>query len=373
MGSGLSIVRCSDYDPSRVLDAVKRSIELIGGIEQYIKPKSKVLVKPNLLMAKEPDFAVTTHPEVTRAVIRLLKNINCEVVVGDGPSVWGRQVENVDAVYETTGTKAVCLEEGVRLVEFDRRRMREKFPLTACLDECDFLVSIPKFKTHQLALLTGAVKNLFGLVSGTFKTEIHKNYFNRDDFAQILVDIYAEARPALTIVDGILAMEGDGPGTSGKPRQVNLLLAGNNCVDLDSVLALIMGINPQDVLSTKEAIRRGLGQSDVSKIDISGEKLEDVIGEPFLLPSSSMAKKIVPEPIIKLAKKLIRYYPCVEQDNCIKCAACIKSCPTRAVSFKKEKITFDYAKCIACFCCQETCPNSAIRIKKSWFAKMIGL
>lgn len=371
--SQISIIKCDSYNPGLVQLAVKQAVNLLGGVTQFIKPQSRVLVKPNLLMAKSPEFGITTHPEVVRGVIRILKEINCKVFVGDGPSVWGRYIEDVFQVYELTGIAEICRQEKVELVEFDKKRMRDKFPLTSWLDDCDYLVNIAKFKTHNLTLLTGAIKNLFGLVSGTFKTELHKHYFDSHDFARILVDIYQEAAPSLTIIDGILAMEGDGPATSGKTRKVNLLLAGVDCVALDSVLALIMGVDPLSVLATKEAAKRGLGKSDINSISILGEKLGSVIAEPFLLPSTSLLRKKIPKPLIELARKLIKYYPCVERDNCISCAACLKACPNKIISMKNNRIIFDYSKCIACFCCQEVCPNSAIKVKKSLAAKMIGL
>ncbi len=371
--TNVSIIKCRSYDSDLVQEAVRKAIDLIGGILNFIKPQSTVLVKPNLLMAKEPEFGIDTHPEVVRAVIKILKEINCKIFVGDGPSVWGRQIENLDdEVYVRSGIKRICGEEAVALVKFDKKRMREKFPLTTWLDTCDYLVNIPKFKTHDLTLLTGAIKNLFGLVSGTFKTELHKNYFDQNEFSKILVDIYQEAKPALTVVDGIVAMEGGGPATSGKLRNLNLLLAGSDCVALDSVMAQIMGVRPLDVLTTKEAAKRGLGVADIKSISIAGERLEEVIGEPFLLPTTSIKKKL-PKPIVNLAKKLIKYYPCVERDNCIQCAACIDACPNKAIRMKDKHIAFDYSKCIACFCCQEACPASAIKVKKSFFAKLIGL
>ncbi|MCU0652555.1 MAG: DUF362 domain-containing protein, partial [Candidatus Omnitrophica bacterium] len=276
MNSEISLVKCNSYEFSLVSASIRRAVDLLGGIEKFVQPASKVLVKPNLLMAKEPEFGITTHPEVVRAVIKILKEINCKVIVGDGPSVWGGFVENVEEVYAKTGIKKVCLEEQVELVEFDKRRMREKFPLTTWLDECDYFINLAKFKTHELTLLTGGVKNLFGLVSGTFKTELHKNYFDPEDFARVVVDIYAEAKPNLTIIDGILAMEGDGPATSGKLRKANVLLAGSDCVALDSVLASIMGIQPKDVLTTKIASQRGLGEANINAISILGEQLKDV-------------------------------------------------------------------------------------------------
>jgi uncharacterized protein (DUF362 family)/ferredoxin len=372
MKSRVSIVRCDSYDSLLVQDRARQAVGLLGGISAFVKPGSSVLVKPNLLMAKEPEFGIDTHPEVVRAVIRLLKEINCRIFVGDGPSVWGNQIENVDEVYERSGVKKVCLEEAVTLVQFDKRRWRDKFPMTTWLDNCEYLVNVPKFKTHGLTLLTAAIKNLFGLVSGTYKTELHKNYFNTRDFAKIVVDIYQKAKPSLTVVDGIVAMEGDGPASSGKLRSLNLLLAGVDCVALDSVLALIMGIRPLDVLSTEEAAVRGLGTADINSIEILGEKLEDAIGEPFLLPSTSMLKKL-PRPVIELAKALIKHYPCVKRDNCTKCAACVEACPTKAISMQDKGIVFNYSKCISCFCCQEACPAAAIKVKKSLLAKLMGL
>lgn len=372
MNSQVSVIKCEGYEPALVWEAVRKSVGLIGGILAFIKPNSKVLVKPNLLMAKEPQFAITTHPEVVRAVIKILKEINCSIFVGDGPSVWGGQIENVYEVYERTGIKKVCQEEGAELVKFDKRRWRGKFPLTTWLDDCDYLVSIPKFKTHEFTLITGAIKNNFGLVSGTYKTELHKRYFDREDFSKVVVDVYQEAKPALTIIDGILALEGDGPATGGKVRNLNLLLAGSDCVSLDSLMAVIMGIQPRDVLMIKEAAGRGLGVDDINSITIHGERIEDVINQRFLLPQASTASKL-PAPVKKLAKKLIKYLPCVERDNCTTCAACIEACPFQAITMGKKGIVFDYSKCISCFCCQESCPSSAIKIKKSLLAKMLRL
>jgi uncharacterized protein (DUF362 family)/Pyruvate/2-oxoacid:ferredoxin oxidoreductase delta subunit len=373
MDSQVSIIKCADYTPEQVEVSVRKAIGLLGGITRYVKPGSKVLVKPNMLMAKEPEYGIDTHPEVVRQVIRVLKDNNCHIFVGDGPSVWGNEIENIDEVYRRSGILKVCQEEKVELVKFDKRRMRAKFPLTTWLDHCDHLVNIPKLKTHGLTLLTGAIKNLFGLVSGTFKTELHKNYFQIEEFSKIVVDVYAEAKPALTIIDGIVAMEGDGPGTGGKLRSLGLLLAGNDCVALDSVAAKIIGIEPLDVLSTQEASQRGLGTADLNSIEILGEKLEGLKVKPFLLPASTLLKKKFPKPLINALKRLVRYYPYPVRNNCTRCFACVKICPDKCISMQGKGIVFDYRRCIACFCCQETCPSAAIRIKKSLLAKIIGL
>ncbi|MDI6758473.1 MAG: DUF362 domain-containing protein [Candidatus Omnitrophota bacterium] len=372
MKSKVSIVRCSSYQEGLVHESVRRAIDLIGGITNFIKPQSRVLVKPNLLMAKPPSAGIDTHPEIVRSVVKILKKIGCEVFVGDGPSVWGNQIENVDLVYEVSGVKQVCQDEGAALVKFEKKIWKKNFPFTSWVDTSDCIINLPKFKTHDFTLLTGAIKNLFGLIPGTYKTELHKNYFDPKDFSKILVDIYEEIRPCLTIVDGIVAMEGDGPATSGKLRNLNLLLASSDCVALDSILALIMGVAPLDILTNKEALGRNLGQAQLDSIEILGEELRDVMGEPFMLPSTSLIRKI-PRPALKLAKKLIRYYPYLEAKNCLHCQACIEACPFQAISMKKEKINFNYSKCSACFCCQEACPAQAIKVKRNLFAKMIGL
>ena len=373
MNAKVSIIKCDSYQFQKLKLAVIDAVNLLGGITNFVKPGSRVLVKPNLLMSKEPEYGITTHPEVVRAVIHILKEINCKIVVGDSPSVWGQHIENVKEVYSITGMKRVCQEEDIQLVNFDKRRMRNKFPLTTALDECDYLISLPKFKTHEFTLITGAIKNLFGLVPGTYKTELHKNYFSPSEFAKIVVDIYQEVHPALTIIDGILAMEGDGPATAGKTRQLNLLLASSDCVALDTVMAKIMGITDQEVLITKEASLRGLGQNQLDKIDLSGEDLGKLNIRPFILPKTSAKISKLPKFFQKLIKSLIRYYPYSLRSKCTHCGHCVEVCPSKCITLKDKGICIDYKKCIACFCCQESCPAAAISVRKSILARLIGL
>jgi len=372
MKAEASIVKCDSYDRRKVFAALKQAIDSLGGILNFVRPDSRVLVKPNLLMAVDPSSGVVTHPEVVRSVIKLLKDEGCKVYVGDGPSVWGGHIENVQDVYEQTGILAVTEEEGAELVDFDKRRWRRKYPLTRWLDHCEHLINVPKFKTHGLTLLTGAVKNLFGLVSGTYKTELHKKYDKAEDFSRMLVDIYEDVRPELTIVDGVVAMEGEGPGTSAKKRNADFIMAGSDCVALDSLLAKIMGLEPLDIPTNRIAAERGLGVSDAGEIKLLGVELKDVITGDFLLPQTSMRPKL-PQPVINFLKQFIKYYPCVDQRRCIRCSACLKACPTKVISMEKSGILFDYSGCIACFCCQEVCPASAIKLRKSIFARIVGL
>ncbi|MEW6101368.1 MAG: DUF362 domain-containing protein [Candidatus Omnitrophota bacterium] len=373
MNSRVSLTRCESYDPFLVQDAVRRSLSLLGGISNFIRPKSKVLVKPNLLVAKEPESGIVTHPEVVRGVIKLLKEIGCEVFVGDGPSVWGAHAQNIDEVHSRAGMKRICEEENVRLVKFSKSFWKGDFPLTEWLRECDYFVSLPKLKTHELTLLTGAVKNIFGLISTNYKTELHRKFFEADKFAGMLVDLLTQARPALSIVDGIVAMEGDGPASSGKLRNEGLIVAGDDPVAIDSVLARLMGLKPLDILSTREAAARRLGEADINSIEVLGEKLEDVIKKPFQLPVSSLLRRKWPAFIIAIAKKIIKFYPELVHKECIDCGACIEACPNKIISRKNGRMAIDYSKCISCFCCQESCIAKAIKVKKSFFARLLGI
>ena len=201
---------------------------------------------------------------------------------------------------------------------------------------------------------------------------MHKKYFDPAAFSKIVVDIYQELRPSLTIVDGILAMEGDGPGSAGTPRKAGVLLAGSDCVALDSILARIMGLRPLDILTTKEAVSRGLGVGDIGSIRILGEALADVIGRPFRLPRSTITSKL-PRPITDLVKKMVRFYPRIDHSKCTRCGSCVRICPQKVISINSGRTEIDYRGCISCFCCQETCAFAAIKVRKSLLARVAGL
>ncbi len=373
MKTKVSVVKCANYEPALVQAAVKRAVELAGGITAFVKPGSKVLLKPNLFQPKEPQLSITTHPEVVRAVARILKEIGCKIFLGDGPVVFGRMEEDImDELYAVTGISAVAKEEGVTLVRFDKRRWRGKFPMTTWVDDCDYLINLPKLKTHELMLMTGAVKNLFGTIPGIYKVELHRKYPRPRELAEIMVEVYLQARPALTIVDGITAMEGDGPGLGGKPRNSGLLFAGSDCVAIDTVMARVIGIEPLEVLTTKAAAKRSAGTSDINLIEIAGERLQDAAGKPFLLPVATLRKKLSPL-LLRLVERFLKHYPVVIREKCIKCGACAAGCPAKAIHLKKMKVVFKYSRCISCFCCQEGCPASAIKTKRGLLARIMGV
>lgn len=371
MKSQVAIVQCSNYNFDLVEEKTRELINLLGGIKEFIKPKSKVLLKPNLLLAIEPEKGVTTHPVLIRAVIKILKEINCDIYVGDNPSAWAGQ-QDLDLVYEKSGLKKLAQDLDFQLVDFTKGRWHGKYLVTKWLSECDLIVSLPKFKTHDLMILTGAIKNMFGIIPGLNKPNLHKQHLKKDDFAKILVDVFSIKKPCLNIVDGIICMEGDGPGTSGTLRNLGLALASSDAVALDSVLTTIMGLKPEVIPTTLEAYRRGLGQKDLEKIEIKGQDLRKCVIQDFKLPGTSIIEK-TPLPILKIFKNLLKFWPAVDKNKCVLCGACVTICPKQVIAIKQNAIEIDYKGCISCFCCQEACNYSAMKIKKSFFAKMLRL
>jgi uncharacterized protein (DUF362 family) len=225
MKSSVSIVRCPNYDKDKVLSGLQRSIDLIGGIQTFVKKGNRVLIKPNLLFGKSPEKAVTTHPSILRGMIQIVREAGGVPFIGDSPSV-GSLMKTA----EKAGIKAVADEMECPLVEFNRPvlppkgggKIFKQLEIDQIVLEADVIINLPKFKTHTLTLLTLGVKNLFGCIPGPRKALWHlKAGEDRKAFAQILVDVYQVIRPSLTILDGIMGMEGNGPN-SGRPiRGIN--------------------------------------------------------------------------------------------------------------------------------------------------------
>ncbi len=375
MKSQVSIIKCPTYNQAELFPKVKEAIELLGGISAFVKPRSKVLIKPNLLLEVKPETSITTHPEFVRAIVRILKGIDCRVSLGDSPSVFG-DLKDVFKVYECTGMKRIAEEEAITLIGFNKSFKQDYFILAESSKEYDYMVNLPKFKTHEYMILTGAVKNLFGLIPGTFKLECHKNFHQPERFAKVLLDVYQAVRPALTIVDGISGIEGNGPATSGTKRDFGLIVAGVDCVAIDSVLARIMNIKAQYVYTNKEAAKRNLGNLAMEDIEVKGEGLSSCVIRDFKLPHTSLKQTIrnkLPQPVANMLKRMLTFHPQIDSDACRLCEACVKNCPQKIMSNKNGKIAIDYSQCISCFCCREVCPYAAIGIKKSLLAKMLGI
>ena len=369
MKSKVSLIRCDNYDSRDVCSAVRECVELVGGISSIVRSGARVLVKPNLLAAKPPESGIDTHPEVVRAVIRLVKEAGGYVQVGDS---LGGPVKKMADVYTNSGIRQVCQEEGVEIVNFDHVKMIKGIPITKAPLEADVFISVPKFKTHELMILTGGVKNVFGVVPGLFKTECHKLAPGPSSFARLLVDIYSFSRPHLSVIDGIIGMEGEGPGAAGTLRKLNLIAASTDAVSLDAVLACIVGLEPFDIPTTREAHRRQLGIGRMENIEVLGDDLSDFIQSDFKLPKTTIYH-FVPNSLLRFFAVLLKVKPEVRLDNCKVCGVCVKSCPVGVISDQNGVIKFDYSKCILCLCCHEFCPENAIFIKESILHRIVRI
>lgn len=363
--SKVSIVKCRTYNFSEVESALGQAINLLGGINSFVKPGQKVLLKPNLLSARLPEEGVDTHPELIRAVIRLVKEAKAVPMVGDSS---GGFYQLSEEVYTKSGVKKVCQEEGAELVKFNKVSIKNNVPLASYVVECDVLISIPKFKTHTLTTITGGVKNLFGAVPGLSKAEYHKRAPDPRKFASIIVDIYSQVKPHLSVMDGIVAMEGDGP--AGKDlRNLGLIIASDDAVSMDAVMAKIVGLEPFKVRTTFLAHTRGIGVGDLNNIKIIGEKLEGIIIKDFKLPHSSILYHL-PSFLSEFLFSLFELQPFIDERICTKCQICAKTCPHKTITISDKTSSISYKNCIGCLCCYEVCPYKAISIKRNFWAKL---
>lgn len=371
--STVAVVRCESYDQGLVDDAVREAVRLSAAVGGLAGLDGPVLVKPNVLAARPPEDAVDTHPAVVAAVIAALRELGAgDITVGDSSGGAGARRDVTDEALQVSGIARAAAGRGARVVSFDREDavsipsprgpdgpalILARRPLEA---RC--LVSVPKLKTHTLTLLTGAVKNLYGAVPGAAKREYHRRNPSLAEFAALLADIVAVLRPALHVVDAVVAMEGSGP-SAGTPRRVGLIVAGTDPVAVDAVLAAVAGIAPERVPTTRVAAQRGLGQGDLRRIRVAGTPLAEVLVPGFRLPAAAGVVPHVPPFLTRLAVSLAVTRPTFRQEACTRCGVCVAQCPADALVLGRHRPAVDDERCIACFCCHELCPNQAVTVR----------
>jgi len=238
--SKVSIVRCPDYEPMRLKVAVKEAFDLIGGIKKFVPKGGRILLKPNLLSARTPEEAVDTHPEFVRAVGEIVRDAGGVPVIGDSPGSFFT-VKSIDEVYERSGMKKMADEEGFELTRFDKMFYVKGYPIARAARDFDLVISLPKLKSHTLTMLTGAVKNTYGFVPGLGKVEFHKKAPHINEFSKIIADVFSFTKPGLSIMDGIVGMDSDGPA-AGRVRGFGLVLASADAVSIDAVVSHLTGL-----------------------------------------------------------------------------------------------------------------------------------
>ncbi|TFF63730.1 MAG: DUF362 domain-containing protein, partial [Promethearchaeota archaeon] len=345
---------------------------------------------PNLLIAKPPERAATTHPEIVRAIIKWIQQFNpLKIYVSD--SSGGKEQGVTERCMKASGIQKVCEEEGVSCISFEKTERKiyevqdplemKSFVGSQLLEDVDLIINLPKIKTHGQCTLTCCIKNMFGTILRINKAKTHAQYPFLDRFSAALADIYSVSKPQLTVVDGYLCQEGDGP-SKGDVVKMDLILAGFDGVALDSVVSHIIGLDPKEVVHIVKAKEKGLGTMDLENIEIIGESIESVKRE-FKIPRAKPISMPLPKWLAdyvgnKIFKATVNFNP----SKCKLCSTCWENCPVDAITppeeIKKGNTPIWHKdKCITCYCCAELCPHEAVNFKvnyiKNVFTSWLGI
>jgi uncharacterized protein (DUF362 family)/NAD-dependent dihydropyrimidine dehydrogenase PreA subunit len=380
--STVALVQCGSYAEEEVLAAVQRGAGLLGGMGKFALAGETVLVKPNVLVAAPPEQCVTTHPAVFKAVCVCLLETGCRVVFGDSPALysgWGKcgptmRKAGLTAIAESLGVACADFENGT-LVTNKNGASHKLFVIADGVLAASGVVSVPKLKTHGLTRITGAVKNQFGCVPGSYKGQYHARAPNVHDFSRLLADITAFVKPRLYVMDAVMAMEGNGP-QNGDPRSLGLLMLSYDPVALDAIACKIIGLDPEFVPTCAAGEKAGLGTWRLDRIDCVGDDIANFITPDFKV-TRLPAVSIPDNPATRAIRNLLVTRPVIHSAACTWCGSCISACPVepRALDWgsagKARPPIYKYNRCIRCFCCQEICPSGAIRIKTPLLGRLM--
>ena len=370
---------CPDYEPERVRAALEAVIEASGGLG-WVKPGMRVGIKLNLCAAKKPEAAATTHPVLAAELTKLLAERGAEVVLGDSPG-GPFAAPLMRRLYEATGLR-LCREAGGVLnedfgyseAEFPEGKSLRRFAYVDWMRSCDEIVNFCKLKSHGMMGMTAAVKNLYGAIPGTHKSEYHFRHEDPMDFADMLVDLNEYIRPRLCLCDAVEIMEGNGP-TMGTPRKLGLVLACRDPYRLDRLCAALLGVKEKEIPYLEAARRRGLLSPEEPEIA--------ALAAPYALrdfrrsgaTASWFARSEEDRGLRKLLKQgmyvVFRSRPAAGRE-CTGCGKCARDCPASAITVRGGRARIDRKACIRCFCCQEFCPTGAMKARRSLPAKLCG-
>lgn len=370
---------CEEYNFQKIQTVLTRQFDriLAEAYSSFDFDGKTVAIKPNLLAKRSPDACITTHPMFVKAACLYFIGKGATVVICDSPGgVYNSAV--MGGIYQTCGMKQAAEESGASLNEdmgytevFNRSgKVSKSFHIINPLAKADFIVNLCRLKTHSLCNMSAAVKNMYGSVPGLQKAEQHARFPAQKDFAEYLLDLCLTVKPALSVVDAILAMEGNGPA-GGTVKKVGLILSSASPYCLDLAASHLMGFEPKEVLTVSSAIRRGLCPEKVEELRIQGQDIEPFVSA-FKRPDSSAGGllKQLPNLFGGRVRKLLEPRPYIMKDICVGCGECARCCPQHAIELVSKKAQIRYEDCIRCYCCQELCPKKAVKIKRNPFMKL---
>lgn len=368
MNFKVAIRRCSEYNADEMVDLIADIYKSCDGPD----PRNKtILLKPNILTDTDPLKCVSTHPSVVEAMIIYLRSQGATVLVGDSPAVHLKGFRG-----NKSGIGPVCEKSGAEWVDFlispssvpvGSGRVR----IASVIREVDLIISLPKFKNHELLLFTGAIKNTLGLVPGFTKARQHAIHQDRNRFAEFLVDLNESVLPHFFLMDAVRGMEGPGPG-QGIPVTIGALIGSSNPLALDIIATTLAGYDPLTIPTNLEALRRGKWLRDKNEIIYDGPELESLIKKDFKRIFESGSKNTLFKFIFKRFKRIRRFQrrPVFIHRNCSGCTECIRICPVNAIRMhteKKNHVVLTDRQCIRCFCCSEVCRYNAVEIRRKFF------
>ena len=364
------LAQCPDYGQS-LEEKIEKAFDALQ-VWDKIRPGMRVVLKPNLVMSSKPEQAIITHPAFTAAVGKCVQKAGGRVVIAESPG-GPYTPAAMKAMFRATGYRDMaeacgftlytdCKSREVTLPQ--AKRCRELSVVEPFLDR-DYLIDLPKLKTHSMVGFSGAVKNLFGTVPGLQKPELHCRFPEREPFSEMLCDLCHFLGPDLSLMDGIWAMEGNGP-TGGRRRDLYVIGGSESPWALDVAAASLVGLEPEKIVMLREGHERGYGPLDLSELELVGDPMETLLAPDFLKAEASSTDFIdrLPKFLRPAAKKLATPYPRIDKKRCVGCGKCAESCPQHTISLRDGKAVIRYQNCIRCFCCHEMCPKHVVQIKR---------
>ena len=370
--SKILFVKQDSYSQPQIDAAISKAFNYFGGVKAFINPGDKVLLKVNLVSGHKIERRVTTDPSIVCAVAKLVIAQGGKPFIADSTGI-----DNFKSAAEKAGFMQISRELNIPCLELtdpvdlpvNPDADFHKIQVSKFVLEADKIINLAKLKTHGQMYLTMGVKNLFGCVPGRLKAGWHYNVgLNREKFAALLLDIYQGVKPCLTILDGVIGMDGDGP-TSGNPYNFGLIGATTDALTMDFWLCKMLGAKFEDYPLWLAAKKRGMKECELNSNDLAGDFSPEYVFPNVNIPKTRSMRLL---PRLPFLERLMTSKPVHIPELCIGCGRCEAVCAAQALKHENKHLHFDYSKCIRCYCCHEMCPVKAIEFKSSKLVSLVN-